>query len=262
MRSVKSLFRGLMLTGFVLSASIVYAQEQVGVTQQPASVVVNQNQVATPSAGPLVPVNMPRPYPPQAYPPPYPPQQQVPSDWMRNGYREEFTRMDRHDVRPLRDWETPGAQTYAPQAYAPQAYAPQQYATTPSSEYSEPHYDPRYPGGVYYTQPTYQYTPPATPQSWYSPPSYQVPTNGNYSNYVCTPTYSYQQPCQQYYQPTCQQYYQPTCQQYYQQPTYSTPCQQYYQQPCQQYYYTYPHQYYRPQCRQGGTVGLFNNWFN
>ena len=46
---------------------------------------------------------------------PSPPAQNVPAEWLHNGYREQFTRTDTHDVYPFRDWNYPG---YAQQGVA------------------------------------------------------------------------------------------------------------------------------------------------
>lgn len=39
-------------------------------------------------------------------------QQPMPPEWMQNGYREQFTRTDTHDVYPFRDYNYPGNHGY------------------------------------------------------------------------------------------------------------------------------------------------------
>ena len=188
----------------LLCANLASAQGwvPVGATpvqQQPAVVVsqnVNQNTAQNAQA-PMVPVVMPPQ--PGMMPMPMPPAPpQVPAEWLANGYREEFTKMDRHDVRPLRDWESQPYQQ--PQYYPPNGYYPQQPAypnyTYPSytypqySQYTQPQY-PSYSYPQYYSPSTYcpQYTQPTycQPQSYCTPQCQQVycPRSSCYPQYTC-----------------------------------------------------------------------------
>lgn len=127
---------------------------------QPQTVVVNENVNQN-----LVPV--------------HPVESQTPSEWMRNGYREQFTRTETHDVYPFRDYNYPGN-------------------TTGTGTTVGPVYDYRYPGGVYYPGVQYNnFQPGYACDRWYRPTTtYCQPTTTTY----CRPTTTYCQPT--YYYPT------------------------------------------------------------
>lgn len=106
-KRMKSAFAGVLC---VLVASQAFAQGYVAPMvpverQQQVQVQVGQSaspMPGVPGPGPVGPGYVPPVSPYGGYVPP-----SLPHEWLRNGYREQFTRTETHDVFPFRDWQSP-----------------------------------------------------------------------------------------------------------------------------------------------------------